>query len=68
MLATKNDEVGPLNIRPILPIMQFFIIFKPTPYFKGVATVYFDLTWTPIHSTHTISNQENLLLSQKTDP
>ena len=51
-LTTKNEEVGPLNIGPILLIMYFFIIFKPTPYFKGVATVYFDLTWTPTLNPH----------------
>ena len=51
-LNTKNDEVGCLKSWHIPLICGFFIISKPTPYFKGVATVCFDLTWTPTLNPH----------------
>ena len=51
-LDTKNDEVGCLKSDPIIQFMHFSIILRPTPYFKGVASVYFHLTWTPTHNPH----------------
>ena len=46
-VRTMSSEVGCLKPPQIHLLQQFLIIFWLTPYFEGVATSHYGLTWTP---------------------